>query len=124
MSMVMLLALAAAIPDVPFAVQVLQEGKVYVLRNHVDDNPLYTFDQDEPGKSNCNDACAAVWTPLGASENEQSIGKWTVIRRDDGANQWAFEGKPVYSFAQAPEAVETGKGRAGVWHLLPTFPAQ
>lgn len=110
------MALAAAMPDVPTAeVQVIQEGNVYVLRNLVDDHPLYTYDKDEPGKSNCNDACAITWTPLRAPDSAKPVGQWTVVKRDDGSSQWAYDGKPVYSFARDPEPG---------WHLLPTFPAQ
>ncbi len=111
------LTLAAAMPEVPTSeVQVVREGEVYVLRNLVDDNPLYTYARDEPGKSNCTDACAIAWQPLRAPESAKPIGQWTVVKRHDGSNQWAYDGKPVYSFARDPED--------GVWHLLPTFPAQ
>jgi hypothetical protein len=44
MSMAILVALAAAVPEVPTSVQVVEQGPVYVLRNLIDDNPLYTFD--------------------------------------------------------------------------------
>ena len=125
MSMTILLVLAAAMPEVPTdQVQVIPEGKVYVMRNLIDDTPLYTFDKDEPGKSNCTDACAMAWRPLWASDDAQPIGKWTVVKRNDGSSQWAYEGKPVYSFARDPEPVAIGNGIVGVWHRLPTVPAQ
>jgi predicted lipoprotein with Yx(FWY)xxD motif len=27
-------------------------------------------------------------------------GDWTVVTRDDGAKQWAYKSKPLYSFAK------------------------
>lgn len=125
MSMIFLVALAAAAPEVPISsVQVAEEGAVYVMRNLIDNNPLYTFDQDEPGKSRCNDACASAWRPLRASDGDRPVGHWTQVKRDDGSYQWAYDGRPVYSFAQDPEPVATGNGKVGNWRLLPTFPTQ
>lgn len=125
MYMATLLLLTAAIPEVPAsAVQAVQEGSAYVMRNLIDNNPLYTFDQDEPGKSNCNDACAATWRPLLVFGSDAPVGKWTQIQRSDGSSQWAYEGRPVYSFAQDPEPVAASNGKDGGWHLLPTIPAQ
>ena len=125
MSVIIVLALTAAAPEVPASsVQVTQEGASYVMRNLIDNNPLYTFDKDEPGKSNCRDACAVTWRPLWAQENAEPIGKWTVVKRDDGSNQWAYDGKPVYSFAQDPKPATAADGTMGTWHLLPPSPAQ
>ena len=125
MSIAVLLALASAVPEVPASsVQAAQEGSDWVMRNLIDNNPLYTFDQDEPGKSNCNDACAATWHPLLVFGNDQPVGKWAPIKRDDGARQWAYEGMPVYSFAQDPEPVTASNGKVGSWHLLPVSPVQ
>jgi len=125
MSIAILLALASAVPEVPASsVQAAQEGTVWVMRNLIDNNLLYTFDQDEPGKSNCNDACAATWRPLTVFGNDQPVGKWKPIKRADGSSQWAYEGKPVYSFAQDPEPVTASNGKLGNWQPLPTVPAQ
>mgnify|MGYP000869570718 CR=1 FL=1 len=125
MSIAILLALTAAVPEVPeTSVQAVQEGSVYVLRNLIDNNLLYTFDQDEPGKSNCNDACAATWRPLTVFGNDAPVGRWRPITRTDGSSQWAYDGQPVYSFAQDPEPVAAANGKLGAWHPLPTFPAK
>lgn len=124
MLMALLAGLAAAAPEVPSSiVQVAQEGQVYVMRNLIDNNPLYTFDKDEPGKSNCIDACAATWHPLTANGDEKPLGRWTLVSRDDGSSQWAFDGMPVYSFARDPEPAAARDGTTGKWHLLPTPPA-
>ena len=125
MSTTFILILAAAIPEVPASsVQLVQEGAVYVMRNLIDDTPLYTFNLDEPGKSNCDDTCARDWRPLLVAGNEGPLGDWTQVERADGSMQWAYQGMPVYSFARDPEPVTTSDGKAGMWKRLPAFPSQ
>jgi predicted lipoprotein with Yx(FWY)xxD motif len=118
------LAMALALPpDVPYDAQIIKEGNVYVIRTADPAKPLYTFDRDQPGISNCVDACAAAWPPL-LVKSGKPINKWKVITRPDGSKQWALDGKPVYTYAKDPEGQATGDGVGGVWHLLPTIPAQ
>ncbi len=57
---------------------------------------LYTFDKDAAGKSNCNGDCAAAWPPLAVAADSKATGDWTIVKRDDGSMQWAYEGKPLY----------------------------
>lgn len=79
---------------------------------------LYTFDKDSAGKSACNGQCAANWPPLAAAAGAKDDGEWTVITRDDGAKQWAYQGKPVYTFVQDKKAGDqVGEGKMGVWHV-------
>ena len=61
---------------------------------------LYTSDKDMAGKSNCNGDCATNWPPFTASADAKPAGDWTIITRDDGAKQWAFAGKPMYTYAK------------------------
>ena len=78
---------------------------------------LYTFDKDAAGKSNCNDKCAAEWPPLPVVDGSQPSGDWTIIARDDGSKQWAFKGKPLYTFVDDKQAGKvTGDGDEG-FHL-------
>ena len=58
---------------------------------------LYTFDKDSGGKSVCNDKCAQNWPPLAAETGAMASGDWSVITRDDGTQQWAYKGKPLYT---------------------------
>lgn len=79
---------------------------------------LYTFDKDTAGKSACNDQCAANWPPLAAEADSSAQGKWTVITRDDKTRQWAYDGKPVYTFKSDKKAGDVeGDGKGGVWHV-------
>jgi predicted lipoprotein with Yx(FWY)xxD motif len=66
-----------------------------------DGKPLYTFARDtEAGKSACVDRCLTAWPALTAAADAKNDGDWTVITRDDGSKQWAYKGKPLYTFAR------------------------
>lgn len=81
---------------------------------------LYTFDKDPAGagKSLCNGPCAKNWPPLAAAAGAKPEGDWTPIKRDDGTEQWAYKGKPVYFWSKdAKPGDHTGDGFNGVWHV-------
>jgi predicted lipoprotein with Yx(FWY)xxD motif len=80
---------------------------------------LYTFDKDADGKSACNGPCATNWPVLKAEASDAAGDGYTIITRDDGSKQWAYKGKPLYTFAkdQKPGDI-TGDGFLnGAWHL-------
>jgi predicted lipoprotein with Yx(FWY)xxD motif len=80
---------------------------------------LYTFDKDSDGKSACNGPCATNWPVLKAEASDAPGDGYTIITRDDGSKQWAYKGKPLYTFAkdQKPGDI-TGDGFLnGAWHL-------
>lgn len=75
---------------------------------------LYIFDKDAAGKSNCNDKCATAWPPLMAAADGKAAGDWTVIVRKDGSKQWAYKGKPLYTWANDKKPGDaTGDGVNG-----------
>jgi len=80
---------------------------------------LYTFDKDSDGKSACNGPCAANWPALKAEAGDASSDNCTVIARDDGSRQWAYKGKPLYTFVKDQKAGDiSGDGFLnGAWHL-------
>ncbi|QDW40014.1 hypothetical protein FFI89_024475 [Bradyrhizobium sp. KBS0727] len=80
---------------------------------------LYTFDKDADGKSACNGPCAANWPALKAEASDAAGDGYTVIARDDGSKQWAYKGKPLYTFTKDQKAGDiTGDGFLnGAWHL-------
>lgn len=80
---------------------------------------LYTFEKDSEGKSACNGPCATNWPVLKAEASDAAGEGYTVIARDDGSKQWAYKGKPLYTFTkdQKPGDV-TGDGFLG-WRLAP-----
>jgi predicted lipoprotein with Yx(FWY)xxD motif len=59
---------------------------------------VYTFDKDPAGKSRCDDACTDTWKPVIAPDFAQPQAGWTTIERAPGIKQWAFRGKPVYTY--------------------------
>ena len=79
---------------------------------------LYTFDKDAPGKSNCNGQCAVNWPPLKAESGAAASGSWSTVRRDDGAEQWAYKGKPLYTWVKDQKAGDTtGEAVNKTWHV-------
>ncbi len=79
---------------------------------------LYTFDKDAGGKSACNGQCAQNWPPLMAEAGAKAEGQWSVVTRDDGSSQWAYAGKPLYTFVMDKKAGDvSGEGKMGVWHI-------
>jgi predicted lipoprotein with Yx(FWY)xxD motif len=81
---------------------------------------LYTFDKDAGGKSACNGPCATNWPPLAAAADAKAAGDWSVITRDDGSKQWAYKGKPVYTWVKdGKPGDKTGDGALnGAWHVV------
>ena len=82
---------------------------------------LYTFDKDvaASGKSVCNGPCAALWPPAAAAADSKPGGEFTIVVRDDGARQWAYKGKPVYTYSGDKKAGEmTGDNFKDSWHVI------
>jgi predicted lipoprotein with Yx(FWY)xxD motif len=78
---------------------------------------LYMFDRDAGGKSACNGPCATNWPPLMATGDAKASGEWTVINRDDGTKQWAYRGKPLYTWSKdSKPGDKTGDNVNNVWH--------
>ncbi|WP_213877965.1 hypothetical protein [Pseudomonas sp. dw_358] len=113
----MTLAAALALPSMALA-----DGPAMMSGDAMVDHKgmaLYTFDKDAPGKSNCNTTCADNWPPLMAMSTDHPTGMWTIVKRDDGMMQWAYGGKPVYTFAKdASPGDMKGDGMKDVWHVL------
>jgi predicted lipoprotein with Yx(FWY)xxD motif len=93
------------------------QGSERHLEN-ADGRSLYTFGKDAPGKSACNLLCAAAWPPLLAPTGSRASGHWSLVKRESGLTQWAYNGSPLYTylFDFKPGDVR-GDGAEGVWHL-------
>ncbi len=80
---------------------------------------LYTFDKNSDGKSVCNGPCAANWPPVAAAADDKGSGGYSVITRDDGTRQWAYKGKPLYTWSKDVKPGDvTGDGFLnGAWHV-------
>ena len=118
-------------------------GRSYLGRVLIDahDMTLYTADTDKlkPRQvadasaktvglfdltSACTKACLATWKPVPAPSVALSKGYWSVVVREDGSRQWAYQGKALYSYAGDLAATETrGDGKDRIWHAAVVEPA-
>ncbi|MFC6519934.1 hypothetical protein ACFQAT_09275 [Undibacterium arcticum] len=81
---------------------------------------LYTFDKDVAGsgKSACNGPCAAIWPPVSAP-SAQLGAPYSVVTRDDGSMQLAYNGKPLYLYAADKKPGDrAGDNFKDVWHVV------
>ncbi len=88
-------------PKIPPAFDIAQVSIGRLLVNH-EGYSVYTSDFDEVNKSNCRGECLETWKPVPAPEAAQPQGSWTIIERSPGIRQWAFRGKPVYTYIPDP----------------------
>lgn len=82
---------------------------------------LYIFDKDSSGVSNCDATCASTWKPYssGATAQKQFPDHIAVIKRADGSDQFAWDGKPLYYFASDQNVGDLkGDGVGGTWHIV------
>ena len=42
-------------------------------------------------------SCTQIWPPVLAPEDAEQVGKWTLVKREDDSNQWAYDGFPLYT---------------------------
>ena len=81
---------------------------------------LYVFDNDiGSAGSNCNGNCAGAWPPLIVEDSGASgVSGLSTITRGDGSKQAAYNGRPLYFFANDTSAADTkGDGVNGVWWI-------
>ncbi len=89
-----------------------------------DGRTLYTFKPDSANTSACTDGCATAWPPFTASAQDTLkagagvSGKLTTFARPDGTMQVAYNGAPLYYYAQDATAGDTnGQGVGGKWFV-------
>lgn len=100
---------------VPAAVGETSKGKAFVDSKGM---TLYVFDKDAAGKSNCSGQCIQNWPAFTATADAKASGEWTVVTRDDGSRQWAYKGKPLYTWVKDTKPGDvTGDGANNVWHI-------
>lgn len=99
-------------------VQIGNSAKGKVLTNE-QGMTLYTYAKDKNGTSACNGGCAKAWPPLVAAAGAKASGAYTLITRVDGRKQWAYKGKPLYTWKNDKKPGDiTGNGLLhGAWHI-------
>jgi predicted lipoprotein with Yx(FWY)xxD motif len=60
------------------------------------------------GLIGCDAHCEQMRVPLIAPKNAQASGYWTVLKRDDGSLQWAYQGYALYSYLGEEPGQVTG----------------
>jgi predicted lipoprotein with Yx(FWY)xxD motif len=110
------LATSAFADSVPAKTASTSKGEAFVNGSGM---TLYTFDKDMEGKSACNGPCATNWPPLKADAGSKGPAGWSVVTRDDGSAQWAYKGKPLYTFAKDSKPGDTTSDGFlnGAWHI-------
>lgn len=84
---------------------------------------LYTFANDSPGNSTCAGGCAENWRPLAGERPLTQLdgavaGNLSIIERDDGSTQIAYNDRPLYYFSgDSASGDRNGDGIGGVWRL-------
>lgn len=84
---------------------------------------LYGFTPDVDGTPTCNDGCAEAWPPVSVDSAQLPAGLdpaiFSVVQRDDGSNQLAAGGWPLYLFASDIVAGDiNGQEAGGTWFLV------
>jgi predicted lipoprotein with Yx(FWY)xxD motif len=112
------LAAQAQSTGAPPSVKIVKSGDASMLTGAGTGMTLYVYDPDTGGKATCNGGCAVAWPPLAADASAKPVGKYTIVTRDDGSLQWAYDGRPLYFWRndKAPGDT-TGDGVGGKWHV-------
>jgi predicted lipoprotein with Yx(FWY)xxD motif len=81
---------------------------------------VYTFDKDtaNSGKSACTRHCAENWPPVQAGA-AQPAAPYSIVTREDGSKQLAYNGKPLYTFVKDKKPGDkTGDKAMNAWHAV------
>lgn len=90
-------------------------GRVYTDSNNI---TLYTFDKDTAGQSVCEGECSKNWSPLLVSDTASASAGLKPISRQDGSQQWALYGKPLYRWIKDVRPGDvTGAGVKNLWQV-------
>ncbi|MHC8330390.1 COG4315 family predicted lipoprotein [Pseudomonas sp. LB3P25] len=113
----LMLTAVMGLPSMAFAAEpAMMKGDVMVDHKGM---TVYMYDKDTGGKSMCNGECAKNWPPMMAPAGAKAEGKWSVIKRDDGKMQYAYDGMPLYTFVKDEKPGEMkGDGMKDVWHII------
>lgn len=73
---------------------------------------LFFSDADAPGASRCVAACAQEFPPVMAGAGAKPFGDWSLVKRQEGGRQWAYQKRPLYRWSKetVPGEVATNVG--------------
>jgi predicted lipoprotein with Yx(FWY)xxD motif len=66
----------------------------------VDGKTLYAHEAETLARQTCLADCLKTWLPVPApaASSGAGIDGWSIVQRADGSKQWAYAGKPLYTF--------------------------
>jgi predicted lipoprotein with Yx(FWY)xxD motif len=77
---------------------------------------LYSATVEKNGRIRCTGACESFWDPVAASSNQAASASadvgldFGVVKRPDGSEQLALDGRPLYSFKEEGPGKLDGDG--------------
>jgi predicted lipoprotein with Yx(FWY)xxD motif len=99
-------------------------GAVGAYLTGEDGRTLYTFKPDSANTSTCTGDCAGAWPPFVVTAGDTITagsgvsGTLATFVRPDGSLQLAYNGAPLYYFANDAKAGDTnGQGVGGKWFV-------
>lgn len=90
---------SAPLVDVPAGIMARETAAGLTLANHLGKTLYFA---DPKTQDDCTGECARSWIPLSAPalvDASKLSKQWSVSIRKDGQRQWAFEGKPLHTYA-------------------------
>jgi len=80
---------------------------------------LYTFDLDGRYRPSCFGECSVTWHPFPVDAGLCGDSDWAILTRSDGISQWAYGGRPLYTFAgdKKPGDLNGVGADDGVWRV-------
>jgi predicted lipoprotein with Yx(FWY)xxD motif len=103
------------------AITAVAASNVYAQVKVLTDNSgmtVYTFDKDGTGKSTCYGSCAAAWPPV-PTGGMPSGAEFASISREDGIQQAAYKGRPLYRFVGDRKPGDAnGDKLQNAWHVV------
>lgn len=103
----------------PPGIKIVETAKGKIWADHAG-MTLYVFDRDPAtgSASRCNGPCAENWPPSVAAGDAKPGGGFSPFQRDDGSYQWAYKGKPLYTWTKDQKTGDvTGEGVNNVWRV-------
>jgi len=91
--------------------QVTRRGNVFA------DSKGMTLYSHSPSSA-CAGSCLESWVPLAAPQAASPLGGWTIVAKDDGTQQWAYQGRPVYRSLKDLKPSDTN-GANDEWQPIP-----
>lgn len=113
-------AVAAQSDSVPEGFLIRQTDAAKYFLSQAEQSLYWHQNEAGTGDFTCIEECLESWVPVKAQANTPNHGAWAAVQRPEGTWQWAYDAKPLYTFAgdTFPGArLGDGLGR-GQWQLL------